>query len=91
MDEPEQERDSPHSVKKRISVTVSPYLKKRNMKCLEAEEFASESELVTVALSEFYGRYEHRKDFETIQKEIAELNEKLESLKKKVEENNKKR
>lgn len=90
MAEQEQENGS-HSIKERISVTVSPHLKKRNRELLDAHEFSSESELVTVALSEFYGRYDHMRDLEILKQQIEDLNSKYEILKRKMEENNKKR
>lgn len=43
--------------KESIHATVSPYLKKQADELVATEEFSSMSDLVSIALAEFIGRY----------------------------------
>lgn len=44
--------------KESIHATVSPYIKKQAEKLVETEEFSSMSDLVSIALAEFIGKYQ---------------------------------
>ncbi len=44
-----------------ISVSIPPYLKAKLKELVDSGEFSSVSELITIAISEFIGKYESRK------------------------------
>lgn len=47
--------------KESIHVTVSPYIKKQAEELVATEEFSSMSDLVSIALAEFIGRYKRER------------------------------
>jgi Arc/MetJ-type ribon-helix-helix transcriptional regulator len=43
--------------KEKINITISPYLKKQADALVDSDEFSSMSDLVSIALAEFIGKY----------------------------------
>ncbi|RLI75449.1 hypothetical protein DRP05_14835 [Archaeoglobales archaeon] len=77
---PEQIIKSEHDFgtkKERLSISISPYLKKKLKEMEESGEFANVSEIVNLAIAEFIGKYEAgklkpRKSTEEIAEEIEQ-------------------
>lgn len=46
--------------KEKISLTISPYLKKRVNELVDSGDFSSASDLVSTALAEFIGKHDDR-------------------------------
>lgn len=55
--------------KESIHVTVSPYLKKQADQLVESEDFSSMSDLVSIALAEFIGKYYREQKEKTVRSE----------------------
>jgi len=64
--------------KERLSISISPYLKKKLKEMEKSRDFANISEIVNLAIAEFIGKYEAqgklkpRKSAEEIVKEIEQ-------------------
>jgi two-component system, sensor histidine kinase PdtaS len=56
--------------KQQINATVSPWIKKQCLEIAGTPEFASVSDVVSIALSEFFGKYEYIKTKELKEREI---------------------
>ncbi|KKH23108.1 hypothetical protein [Methanosarcina mazei] len=55
--------------KEQINATVSPWIKKRCFEIAETPEFSSVSDVVSQALSEFFGKYDYIKAKESKERE----------------------
>lgn len=55
--------------KEQINATVSPWIKKRCLELAETPEFSSVSDVVSQALSEFFGKYDYIKAKESKERE----------------------
>ncbi len=55
--------------KKQINATVSPWIKKQCLELAETPEFSSVSDVVSLALSEFFGKYDYIKTKESKERE----------------------
>lgn len=55
--------------KQQINATVSPWIKKKCLELAETPEFSSVSDVVSLALSEFFGKYDYLKTKESKERE----------------------
>lgn len=55
--------------KEQINATVSPWIKIRCLELVATLEFSSVSDVVSLALSEFFGKYDHIKTKESEERE----------------------
>jgi two-component system, sensor histidine kinase PdtaS len=62
--------------KTQINATVSPYIKQRCVEISETADFASLSDVVSVALSEFIGKYDERENVRKKQRKSGRLENK---------------